>query len=338
MMYAKKQELIEKDNFFMDDEKKMKMYGTLIPQVSVEKNELSENTLENDDFDIENISEESLSDEERKQINEIFNFNSKIDLNTEKLELISRQWKDRYENHVLYNREFEKASAQMKADEKSLKNYFSQIGVPEEFVYLSIPESYARSKAKSHKGAVGFYQFMKGTGKQYGLRIDNKVDERTNLLKSGQACGKFLKDLYEELGDWDLALYAYNGGFVRKYAKETKMHGEKPSKEGFLKYMEKMIQSVQQEVKSQSFVEYTVRKGDSIYSIAKKHSADLDRLKSLNKISSPQKIKMGQKIKIPLTQKNREEIFQKRISGFVENITYVEKCNAACQKASQKKA
>lgn len=84
-------------------------------------------------------------------------------------------------------------------------------GVPEDFKYLSVIES-GLSNVVSPANAVGFWQFLKGTGKDFGLEIDNDVDERYNVVKSTEAACLYLKDSYEKFGNWTLVAAAYNAG------------------------------------------------------------------------------------------------------------------------------
>lgn len=93
-----------------------------------------------------------------------------------------------------------------------VQNILAYHGLPRELYYLGLIESRYEFRIKSSMGAKGPWQFVKGTGKQYGLIINRYYDERTNLIKSTHAAAEYFKDLYNIFGTWELALSAYNAG------------------------------------------------------------------------------------------------------------------------------
>lgn len=84
--------------------------------------------------------------------------------------------------------------------------------VPLELKYLPVIESALNPKAVSRVGATGLWQFMLGTGKQYGLEINSLVDERRDPVRASYAAARYLRDLYRIFGDWNLVIAAYNCG------------------------------------------------------------------------------------------------------------------------------
>ena len=96
---------------------------------------------------------------------------------------------------------------------------FSQIvpllkenGIPEDLKYLMAIESNLDPKAIASAGAGGLWQFMKGTGRDYGLEVNAEVDERFHLVKATEAACQYLKNAYEKYGDWMTVAASYNAG------------------------------------------------------------------------------------------------------------------------------
>jgi len=117
---------------------------------------------------------------------------------------------DRYSGRLRYSVSYMLGAANfyMPIFEEALEAY----KLPLELKYLPIIESALNPKAVSRVGATGLWQFMIGTGKQYGLEVNSLVDERRDPVKSSYAAARYLKALYKVFGDWNLVIAAYNCG------------------------------------------------------------------------------------------------------------------------------
>lgn len=88
-------------------------------------------------------------------------------------------------------------------------------GIPDDFKYLAVIESNLDPNATSSARAVGLWQFMENTARQYGLRITPTVDERRNISQSTEAACLYLKEAYLKYGDWISVASSYNAGMGR---------------------------------------------------------------------------------------------------------------------------
>lgn len=99
--------------------------------------------------------------------------------------------------------------------------------LPLELKYLPVIESALKPTATSRAGAVGLWQFMITTGKQYGLEVNSLIDERRDPIKSSYAAAHYLRDLYDIFGDWTLVIASYNCGPANVRKAIARAGGEK---------------------------------------------------------------------------------------------------------------
>jgi membrane-bound lytic murein transglycosylase D len=93
-----------------------------------------------------------------------------------------------------------------------ISDIFKENGLPEDLFFVGLIESGYYLGAKSTASAVGPWQFIRSTGKAYGLTVNQQLDERRSIHKATQAAAFYFKDLYNIFGSWELALSAYNAG------------------------------------------------------------------------------------------------------------------------------
>ncbi len=105
---------------------------------------------------------------------------------------------------------------------KRANRYFPEIlpilrreGVPDDLLYLACVESSLNPRAYSPAKAAGIWQFIASAAKEYGLEVNDEVDERYNVEKATVAAARYLKKAYNRYGDWPSAMAAYNGGMTR---------------------------------------------------------------------------------------------------------------------------
>lgn len=136
----------------------------------------------------------------------------------------TQEVKDRINNYIHeYPKGSQKILGRVSLYFPLIENKLREKNLPDDLKYLAVVESALVADASSRSGAKGLWQFMKGTGKMYGLTINAHVDERKDPLKSTDAALDYLSDLYDQFDDWTMALAAYNcgPGNVRKAIRKS---------------------------------------------------------------------------------------------------------------------
>ncbi|HHS96152.1 MAG TPA: lytic transglycosylase domain-containing protein [Phaeodactylibacter sp.] len=143
------------------------------------------------------------------------NLNRPFDFAGEPLPMDNFDVRERLDQQLLRNAYYHSSTLM---NIKRARRFFHEIekilieeGVPSDLKYLAVAES-SLTNAVSPKGAKGFWQFLSGTAREYGLEVSKEVDERYHLEKATRAACKYLKDKKEKFGSWTLAAAAYNMG------------------------------------------------------------------------------------------------------------------------------
>jgi membrane-bound lytic murein transglycosylase D len=175
-----------------------------------------------DDVKLENVESQTCLEEELIALSQTGDWDEELlPDNTESVDdvvfdfpiVINKQvemYLDRFQNRQ--RKQFSRWLARSTAYQPMMEQELEKAGLPKDLVYLAMIESGFNQLACSRAKAVGLWQFMKPTGRQYNLRVDKYVDERRDSLKSTKAAVTYLSALFKEFGDWHLAVAAYNGG------------------------------------------------------------------------------------------------------------------------------
>ena len=188
---------------------------------------------------------------------------------------------------------------QMKVDRMLLyfpviERVFKEEGVPDDFKYLAIQESGLVSDAVSSADAVGFWQFKDFTAREVGLRVDNQIDERKNIVASSRGAATYLKRHNFLVDNWIYAMSAYQAGMggARKYMDKSNYGARKLEINSSTHwYVKKFIahkiafQDRVNEKHSQnlSLIEFEKGANKNLSRIAKEFELDVDLIKTYNK-------------------------------------------------------
>jgi membrane-bound lytic murein transglycosylase D len=180
-----------------------------------------------------------------------------------------------------------------------IEGIFKEKGLPLELAYLPLIESGFSPYSISPAKAVGLWQFMEGTARQYQLRIDAHVDERRDPEKATRAAAEYLTDLYDIFGSWSLVLAAYNAGenrIIRIAGKSDDIFESKYMPDETKKYIPLFIAALtiarspkifgfDLEETDEDIYEYrevTVKRATGLHRLAGKYKTKVKAIKELN--------------------------------------------------------
>lgn len=187
--------------------------------------------------------------------------------------------------------------------EALMKGILREEGVPEELIYIALIESGFNSVAHSRASAVGYWQFIRGTGKAYGLKQNWLLDERRDPILSTRAAAQYFKALYQAFGSWHLAMSSYNAGEHRvlRAVMNTltrdfwELHEKRKLPRETLDYVPKFIAAAKiasnpakygfshvEGMEPFAFEEVKITKGISLSKFAKNMGASVKEIKRLN--------------------------------------------------------
>lgn len=199
-----------------------------------------------------------------------------------------------------------------------LRHMLREASLPVELAYLPHVESSFNAEAISQDGALGLWQLMPETARQY-LRVDGLVDERRHPYKATAAAAQYLQEAFDALGSWPLAITAYNygiGGTRRAVAavgstelSELIERHESPAfgfacKNFYAQFLAAVHVAEHQryyfpELKMPPQWEYVVRKGDSLWKIARDHGTSVAKIRSANNLArDTTPLQLGQRLVI----------------------------------------
>ncbi|GGH47045.1 lytic transglycosylase domain-containing protein [Dyadobacter endophyticus] len=160
------------------------------------------------------VSEVGVEKKELKETNIIDSDLLAIDFCGEAIPLSELRIAERYQNTIRNydNPTFRKLMTTTRKRMRVIEPILRKYGVPADFKYIPLIESAMKDEVTSRRGAGGYWQLMPSTAKSLGLVVNETRDDRKHLVKSTHAAGKYLRDLYKQLGSWTLVAAAYNAG------------------------------------------------------------------------------------------------------------------------------
>ena len=134
----------------------------------------------------------------------------------EKISLLEPDLRERFDREIHVNANWHSNTILMIKRAHRWMPQISEIlkknNIPDDFKYIVAIESNFEESAQSYRDAVGFWQLLEGTAEQYGLEVNNEVDERRDPVKSTEAACKYLQDAYDKFGSWTSVAASYNVG------------------------------------------------------------------------------------------------------------------------------
>ncbi|HEY8518118.1 MAG TPA: transglycosylase SLT domain-containing protein [Candidatus Binatia bacterium] len=202
----------------------------------------------------------------------------------------------------------------------TVRKVLAKAQLPEELAYLPHIESSFDHEARSHAGALGLWQLMPETAKQRDLRVDAQVDERKHTYKATMAAASYLREAFESLQSWPLAITSYNYGIngtrraveaigSRDLEDILERH-ESPafgfaSRNFYAQFLAALHVARNEdyyfpEIAEMRRREYVVKKGDTLWQIARRHGVTVEKIRKANKsLSASARLQLGQRIQMP---------------------------------------
>ena len=147
-----------------------------------------------------------------------------------------------------------------------IESILRMYNIPEDFKYLPLVESGLKRGTSSYRGASGYWQFMPGTARTYGLRVNDKIDERQDIRKSTIAACKYMRSLYKEFRNWALVAAAYNTGEDKL---RTQMNRQKESNYYNMKLNRETARFVYKLISMKEIIENPAKHGYAAKSVKK---------------------------------------------------------------------